>query len=94
MTKRLDKLERQNYKACAQSVWLQWRTGCNAMRYPIEWAGEQNSAPEGPVAQRLEQSTHNALVGGSNPSGPTNELRIMELTMRTGWSVRLCVVPI
>ena len=25
----------------------------------------------GPVAQRLEQSAHNALVGGSNPSGPT-----------------------
>ncbi len=25
----------------------------------------------GPVAQRLEQGTHNALVGGSNPSGPT-----------------------
>jgi hypothetical protein len=27
---------------------------------------------EGPVAQRLEQGTHNPLVGGSNPSGPTN----------------------
>jgi hypothetical protein len=26
---------------------------------------------EGPVAQRLEQGTHNPLVGGSNPSGPT-----------------------
>ena len=25
----------------------------------------------GPVAQRLEQGTHNPLVGGSNPSGPT-----------------------
>ena len=24
----------------------------------------------GPVAQRLEQATHNRLVGGSNPSGP------------------------
>ena len=24
----------------------------------------------GPVAQRLEQGTHNPLVGGSNPSGP------------------------
>ena len=27
----------------------------------------------GPVAQRLEQGTHNPLVGGSNPSGPTIE---------------------
>ena len=26
---------------------------------------------EGPVAQRLEQGTHNPLVGGSKPSGPT-----------------------
>jgi hypothetical protein len=26
---------------------------------------------EGPVAQRLEQGTHNPLAGGSNPSGPT-----------------------
>ncbi len=24
----------------------------------------------GPVAQRLEQGTHNPLAGGSNPSGP------------------------
>ncbi len=28
-------------------------------------------AVAGPVAQRLEQGTHNPLVGGSNPSGPT-----------------------
>jgi hypothetical protein len=26
----------------------------------------------GPVAQRLEQQTHNLLVVGSNPTGPTN----------------------
>ena len=26
----------------------------------------------GPVAQRLEQWTHNPLVQGSNPCGPTN----------------------
>jgi hypothetical protein len=25
----------------------------------------------GPVAQRLEQGTHNPLVAGSNPAGPT-----------------------
>ena len=27
---------------------------------------------QGPIAQRLEQQTHNLLVLGSNPSGPTN----------------------
>src|ERR1039458_10447022 len=27
--------------------------------------------PVGPIAQWLEQATHNRLVGGSNPSGPT-----------------------
>ena len=27
--------------------------------------------PFGPVAQRLEQQTHNLLVAGSNPAGPT-----------------------
>ena len=30
----------------------------------------------GPVAQRLEQRTHNPLVPGSNPGGPTNTLRV------------------
>src|SRR5690606_7222910 len=27
--------------------------------------------PRGPIAQRLEQGTHNPLVPGSNPGGPT-----------------------
>ncbi len=27
---------------------------------------------KGPVAQRLEQTTHNGLAVGSNPTGPTN----------------------
>ncbi len=31
----------------------------------------QYSSGNGPVAQRLEQGTHNPLVLGSNPSGPT-----------------------
>ena len=28
----------------------------------------------GPIAQRLEQRTHNPLVPGSNPGGPTTTL--------------------
>jgi hypothetical protein len=37
-----------------------------------------NIVPErsyGPVAQRLEQRTHNPLVVGSNPTGPTKHSR-------------------
>ncbi len=34
-----------------------------------------NAASCGPVAQRLEQGTHNPLVQGSNPCGPTIFLR-------------------
>lgn len=30
---------------------------------------------KGPLAQRLEQGTHNALAVGSNPTRPTNFLR-------------------
>ena len=29
----------------------------------------------GPVAQRLEQATHNRLVAGSNPAGPSRKYR-------------------
>ena len=29
----------------------------------------------GPVAQRLEQGTHNPLVAGSNPAGPTMQMK-------------------
>ena len=32
----------------------------------------------GPVAQRLEQGTHNPLAGGSNPSGPTIQIKSIE----------------
>src|SRR4051794_18137683 len=34
----------------------------------VHGAGNQT---QGPIAQRLEQRTHNPLVLGSNPSGPT-----------------------
>jgi hypothetical protein len=32
---------------------------------------KQLSLGKGPIAQRLEQGTHNPLVPGSNPGGPT-----------------------
>ena len=35
------------------------------------------SLKDGVVAQRLEQSTHNALVRGSNPFRPTNFGRVV-----------------
>ena len=34
-------------------------------------------ARHGPIAQRLEQQTHNLLVPGSNPGGPTNILNVL-----------------
>ena len=39
---------------------------------------------EGPVAQRLEQRTHNPLVLGSNPSGPTNKFRALRFAFVVG----------
>ena len=38
----------------------------------------------GPVAQRLEQWTHNPLVQGSNPCGPTNDLGPISLRSSGG----------
>ena len=35
------------------------------------WIGTLNFGKQGAVAQRLEQGTHNPLVVGSNPTGPT-----------------------
>jgi hypothetical protein len=34
----------------------------------------QSVSLNGPIAQRLEQQTHNLLVPGSNPGGPTNQI--------------------
>ena len=36
----------------------------------------------GPIAQRLEQRTHNPLVHGSNPCGPTNSFRLLHLLVQ------------
>ncbi len=36
----------------------------------------------GPLAQRLEQRTHNPLVAGSNPAGPTMNFAFGEIQSR------------
>lgn len=45
-------------------------TGRLERGHPDAWKKFRRSGP-GPVAQRLEQGTHNPLVVGSNPTGPT-----------------------
>ena len=42
-----------------------------------------NARLSGPIAQRLEQGTHNPLVPGSNPGGPSLRTDI-EVTMENG----------
>src|SRR5438132_13332682 len=44
---------------------------------------------QAPVAQWLEQQTHNLLVRGSNPCGGTNQLaRVLTLTSLRCWADR------
>jgi hypothetical protein len=54
----------------------EWRMSVNAITREKAVARKRRAsnlwASSGPVAQRLEQATHNRLVLGSNPSGPTN----------------------
>jgi hypothetical protein len=40
----------------------------------------------GPVAQRLEQRTHNPLVPGSNPGGPTKSFQRFSILLSVRWS--------
>src|SRR6266850_7724737 len=46
---------------------------------PSVWTLDFNVYPlallHGPIAQRLEQATHNRLVPGSNPGGPTTLMK-------------------
>ena len=44
----------------------------------------------GPVAQRLEQGTHNPLVPGSNPGGPSPKPISSQLQFFPGWR-KLCI---
>jgi hypothetical protein len=51
----------------------------------------------GPVAQWLEPWTHNPLVPGSNPGGPTNRFQLVfsaELFADGGFAVRSVEVPV
>ncbi len=41
-----------------------------ALSYPLHMRAQLPYILAGPVAQRLEQGTHNPLVGGTNPPGP------------------------
>ena len=51
--------------------WDEWKLS-KVFEKPItQLEREQDSEFFGPIAQRLEQTTHNRLVGGSNPSRPT-----------------------
>src|SRR4029077_15869184 len=43
----------------------------------------------GPVAQRLEQQTHNLLVLGSNPSGPTTRFNYFRRNFRFASNCKL-----
>ena len=51
--------------------WYEWQLSKVFEKTIPQLEREQNSEFFGPIAQRLEQTTHNRLVGGSNPSGRT-----------------------
>src|SRR6267378_3749418 len=44
---------------------------------------------KGPLAQRLEQRTHNPLVLGSNPRGPTIRVNVQPIATRSVRSARI-----
>ena len=52
-------------------LWGEWKLSKVFSKTLTQLEKEQNLEPLGPIAQRLEQTTHNRLVGGSNPSRPT-----------------------
>src|SRR5436190_11923476 len=60
--------------------------------FPFFRAPRYNTSHEAshcaPVAQRLEQQTHNLLVRGSNPCGGTNQTaRVLTLTSSCCWAI-------
>ena len=46
-------------------------------------SGQRTLGSRGPVAQRLEQRTHNSLVPGSNPGGPFRDRTAMRFWLET-----------
>lgn len=56
------------------SLLLQFADALTEVAWDIrtERSGNRHAALDGPIAQRLEQATHNRLVAGSNPAGPTS----------------------
>lgn len=46
------------------------------MGISVPCANRYTSQPRGPIAQWLEQGTHNPLVPGSSPGGPTNYISL------------------
>src|SRR5258706_11431462 len=49
-------------------------TDAKSRQIPLQSESGRLLSPCAPVAQRLEQQTHNLLVRGSNPCGGTNQL--------------------
>ena len=51
---------------------------------------------DGPIAQRLEQATHNRLVPGSNPGGPTSPTRYFAggLNFKGKMQIQPCSQPL
>jgi hypothetical protein len=50
--------------------------------------------PAGPIAQWSEQATHNRLVAGSNPAGPTRLTGIGQMCLANPWPIlRFSSVP-
>ena len=75
----LTKKEREEYRIylmeqeneTSYMYWDEWKLSKVFKNTITQLEKEQKLKPLGPIAQRLEQTTHNRLVGGSNPSRPT-----------------------
>ena len=66
---------------------------CVELKRPLEPPGFNCArlANAGPLAQRLEQWTHNPLVPGSNPGGPTKlQPANVESPVRSGKREKIC----
>lgn len=66
--------QRRRAETTGRSRQVRGRTGklAQLLRARRMACGISERCAAGPIAQRLEQRTHNPLVPGSNPGGPTN----------------------